>query len=79
MVFIMFVSKDTFQNAGSILVGFGILFMGLIYMSAAVSQMGEGLSALLTRFESNYFLGFLSGVLVTGVIQSSSAVVGVLG
>ena len=78
MIFIMFVSKDTFQNAGSILVGFGVLFMGLIYMSSAVSQMGEGLSALLTRFESNYFLGFLSGVLVTGVIQSSSAVVGIL-
>lgn len=78
MIFIMFVNKDGFQNAGSILVGFGVLFMGLIYMSSAVSEMGEGLSSLLTRFESNYLLGFLSGVFVTGVIQSSSAVVGIL-
>ncbi|MBQ9155672.1 MAG: Na/Pi cotransporter family protein, partial [Eubacterium sp.] len=59
-------------------VGFGVLFMGLIYMSAAVTEMGEGLSSLLTRFEGNYILGFLSGVLVTGVIQSSSAVIGIL-
>ena len=78
MIFIMFVKKDVFQNAGNILVGFGILFMGLIYMSAAVSEMGEGLSSLLTRFENNYLLGFLSGVVVTGVIQSSSAVIGIL-
>ncbi len=78
MVFIMFVKKDVFQNAGNILIGFGVLFMGLIFMSAAVSEMGEGLSSLLTRFEDNYLLGFLSGVVVTGVIQSSSAVVGIL-
>jgi phosphate:Na+ symporter len=78
MIFIMFVKKDVFQNAGNILVGFGVLFMGLIFMSAAVSEMGEGLSSLLTKFEGNYILGFLSGVLVTGVIQSSSAVVGIL-
>ncbi|MBQ9156418.1 MAG: Na/Pi cotransporter family protein, partial [Eubacterium sp.] len=77
MIFIMFVKKDAFQNAGSILVGFGVLFMGLIYMSAAVTEMGEGLSSLLTRVEGNYILGFLSGVLVTGVIQSSSAVIGI--
>ena len=78
MIFIMFVKKDVFQNAGNILVGFGVLFMGLIFMSAAVSEMGEGLSSLLTKFEGNYLLGFLSGVFVTGVIQSSSAVVGIL-
>lgn len=78
IVFIMFLKKDVFQNAGGILIGFGILFMGLIYMSAAVSDMGEGLSSLLTKFEGNYILGFLSGVFVTGVIQSSSAVIGIL-
>lgn len=78
MCFIMFVKKDSAKNAGSILVGFGILFMGLISMSASVSDFGENLSVLLTSFEDNYFLGFLSGVLVTGIIQSSSAVIGIL-
>ena len=52
--------------------------MGLIFMSDAVSEMSDSLSGLLTAFEDNYILGFLSGVVVTGIIQSSSAVVGML-
>ena len=58
--------------------GFGILFVGLMNMSNAVSTMSDSLSRLLVSFESNYFLGFLAGVAVTGIIQSSSAVVGIL-
>lgn len=78
IVMIMFLKDDRFHNAGSIAIGFGILFMGLIFMSEAVSEMGEGLSAVLMRFEGNYILGFLSGVGVTALLQSSSAVVGIL-
>ena len=78
IICIMFVKSRRAQNTGTILTGFGILFMGLIYMSSAVSQMGDALSGLLVAFEDNYILGFLSGVLVTGIIQSSSAVVGIL-
>ncbi len=78
VVMIMFLKTDRFKNAGSILIGFGILFMGLIFMSSAVSELGDGLSALLMKFEDNYILGFLSGVGVTAVLQSSSAVVGIL-
>ena len=78
IVCIMFLKGDRMNTLGTICIGFGILFMGLIYMSAAVSDMGDMLSVLLTAFEDNYFLGFLSGVVVTGIIQSSSAVVGIL-
>ena len=78
MVCIMFLKSDKAKKAGGILSGFGILFMGLIYMSASVSTMGDSLGHLLTAFEDNYFLGFLSGIVVTGIIQSSSAVVGIL-
>ena len=78
IVFIMFLKGERFRNSGTVLVGFGILFMGLIYMSSTVSTMGDQLSGLLTAFEDNYILGFLSGVVVTGIIQSSSAVVGIL-
>lgn len=78
IIFIMFVKKGNSETTGTILAGFGILFMGLIYMSDSVSTMGDKLTVLLTSFEDNYFLGFLSGVAVTGVIQSSSAVVGIL-
>ena len=78
IVMIMFLKDDRLHNAGSIAIGFGILFMGLIFMSNAVSEMGEGLSAILMKFEDNYLLGFLSGVGVTALLQSSSAVVGIL-
>lgn len=75
---IMFIKTNASNTAGSIACGFGILFMGLLYMSNIVSGFGESLSSLLTAFEHNYFLGFLSGILVTGVVQSSSAVVGII-
>lgn len=78
IVCIMFVKSRNAHTVGTVFMGFGILFVGLMNMSAAVSSMGEKLSHLLTSFEGNYFLGFLSGVLVTGVIQSSSAVIGIL-
>ena len=78
IVLLMFVGKSSLKNVGTIAIGFGVLFMGLIFMSDAVSTLGSGLSSLLTAFEGNYLLGFLAGALVTGVIQSSSAVVGIL-
>ncbi len=78
IVLIMFVGTNRSRNAGSIACGFGILFMGLIYMSDVVSQFGESLSGLLTAFANNYPLGFLAGVIVTCVVQSSSAVVGII-
>ena len=78
IVFIMFLKKGSYKTAGNVACGFGILFMGLIYMSEVVSGFGESLSHLLTAFSNNYALGFLAGILVTGVVQSSSAVVGII-
>ena len=78
IICIMFLKGARFNNVGTILIGFGILFMGLIFMSDSVGQMSDQLSRLLVAFEDNYFFGFLSGVFVTGIIQSSSAVVGIL-
>ena len=78
IIMIMFIKKSSSQNVGNIACGFGILFMGLIYMSSIVSEFGESLSSLLVAFENNYALGFLAGVGVTGIVQSSSAVVGII-
>ena len=78
IVMIMFVHTSSSGTIGNIACGFGILFMGLLYMSEVVTGFGEKLSSLLTAFGNNYFLGFLAGVLVTGVVQSSSAVVGII-
>ncbi len=78
IILIMFVKSGESNSVGTICVGFGILFSGLMNMSEAVSSMGDQLSNVLTMFQSSYILGFLSGVLVTGIIQSSSAVIGIL-
>ena len=78
IILIMFVKGHGSDAVGTVCMGFGILFVGLMNMSTAVSQFGDSLSHLLVSFEGNYALGFLSGVVVTGVIQSSSAVVGIL-
>lgn len=78
IILIMFVHTRAASSIGTIFMGFGVLFVGLMNMSTAVSSFGDTLSHFLVSFENNYFLGFLAGVLVTGVIQSSSAVVGIL-
>ena len=78
IILIMFVHRQSAGTVGKIFIGFGTLFVGLMNMSAAVSGLSGTLSNLLVSFGNNPPLGFLSGVLVTGVIQSSSAVIGIL-
>lgn len=78
IILIMFSKRGSHKNMGNVACGFGVLFMGLIYMSGAVSNFSDSLSGLLVSFENNYLLQFLSGVGVTAVIQSSSAVVGIV-
>ncbi|MBO7711697.1 MAG: Na/Pi cotransporter family protein [Lachnospiraceae bacterium] len=78
IVLIMFIHSRRSDVIGTVCMGFGILFVGLMNMSAAVSSLSGMLSRVLVSFEDNYLLGFLAGVLVTGVIQSSSAVIGIL-
>ncbi len=78
IVLIMFIKKPSSGTLGKILIGFGTLFVGLMNMSTAVSGLSTTLSKLLVSFGHNPVLGFLAGVGVTGVIQSSSAVIGIL-
>lgn len=78
IVILMTTKRESKKNIGNVACGFGVLFMGLIFMSDAVSVFESSLSSLLTAFENNYLLGFGAGVVVTGVIQSSSAVVGII-
>lgn len=75
---LMVTKRESKKTMGNVACGFGVLFMGLIFMSDAVAVFEDSLSVLLTAFENNYLLGFGSGVFVTGVIQSSSAVIGII-
>ena len=78
IVLIMFVKGSQYKVAGTICIGFGVLFSGLMNMSAAVSTMEDQLQGFILRFQDSYILGFFAGIITTGIIQSSSAVIGIL-
>lgn len=67
------------KDIGNILVGFAILMFGMETMSSAVEPLAENekFTGILTMF-SNPVLGVLAGLVLTAVIQSSSASVGIL-
>ena len=68
------------KDISSIIVGFGILFVGITTMSSAVAplQESEAFCSIFVKLGHNPFLGILAGALVTAIIQSSSASVGIL-
>lgn len=71
--------KNVRRDTGLILVGFGILFTGMFGMEGAVAPLSDAPQfARLFASLSNPFLGVLVGMLVTAIIQSSSASIGIL-
>ncbi len=79
IVFYMFLNKPKLKDIGLILIGFATLMFGMSTMSDAVSGLREveAFTSLMTKFE-NPILGVLAGAAITGIIQSSSASVGIL-
>ena len=80
-VILMLVGKRrSSKEIASIIVGFGFLFIGITTMSSAVEplQDSESFTNLFVTLGRNPLLGILAGTLVTAVIQSSSASVGIL-
>ena len=75
----MFTKNQTKQHVGGIMLGFAVLMFGMQAMSSAVAPLKESAAfiGLITTF-SNPLVGILAGILVTSVIQSSSAAVGIL-
>lgn len=77
---IMFHKSEKQKEAGEILSGFGILFIGLEFMSDAIKPYSTS-PVFSTAFQvlgKNPILGILTGLAVTALIQSSSASVGIL-
>lgn len=76
---IMFSKKEKKKDIATILVGFAVLMIGMDIMSGAVSALRDvpEFTQVLTMF-SNPVLGMLTGVILTAIIQSSSASVGIL-
>lgn len=73
-------TRRSTKDISSIIIGFGLLFVGITTMSASVAplQDSEGFRNIFITLGHNPFLGIIAGAVVTAVIQSSSASVGIL-
>ncbi len=80
IICIMFIKKDSLKNGGLIAMGFGVLFTGLLSMTSAVEPLSESqaFADVLARFAEMPLLGILTGLVLTVIVQSSSAMVGIL-
>lgn len=68
------------KDISSIVIGFGLLFVGISTMSGAVAPLkeSEAFCSVFVTLGKNPLLGILAGAIVTAIIQSSSASVGIL-
>ncbi len=80
IVLIMFCKFRRSDTIGTIAMGFGILFSGLMNMTGAVSSLTDSplMHGLFTGIGDNHFVGYLIGAGVAFVLQSSSATIGIL-
>ncbi len=79
-VFILFCKAPRKKNIGALMMGFGILFIGMEYMSDAMDVVFARVPAIGSLFAQEFhpLAGVLVGTAVTAIIQSSSASVGML-
>ena len=77
---VLIMSKKGQDKVGKIVIGFGILFSGLMNMTDAVSSLTESgiVEVLFSRLGENPLIGYLVGLAVSFVLQSSSASIGIL-
>lgn len=79
VIMTMSAKKSKHKDIGTIMIGFAILMFGMGFMSDAVKPLTESpqFAKILIAF-NNPFLGILTGFVLTAIIQSSSASVGIL-
>ena len=80
IVLIMFVNYKNSKSAGSIAMGFGILFSGLLNMTGSVDVLADSgvFDSLFAGLGNSPVLGYFTGAGVAFVLQSSSATIGIL-
>src|SRR5450830_1338364 len=80
--FVMFfVSKRRrYKNIGMAIIGLGLLFLGMNLMKQSLEPLkdNQGFKNFLLIFSKNPFLGLLAGLIITSILQSSSATIGLL-
>ena len=77
---LLFAKQDVIHQAGEILAGLGILFVGVTFMYEAASPYRDApvFSYAFGAMGANPFLGIITGLVITALIQSSSASIGIL-
>ena len=80
IVLIMFIKSKKSKTIGDICIGFGILFVGLMNMTGAVKGFADSpaFMQMLAKFSESPILGIISGLVITVIVQSSSATVAML-
>lgn len=80
ILLIMFIKLPNSHTSGAIFMGFGILFIGLMNMTAAVEPLQESpeFIELMSKFGDQPILAILVGLVMTVIVQSSSAMVGMI-
>lgn len=80
IVLIMFIKTKKAKTVGDICIGFGILFVGLMNMTGSVKGFASNPAFLeiLAKFSESPVLGIISGLVLTVIVQSSSATVAML-
>lgn len=80
IILIMFVKRKNAKTVGDIFVGFGVLFSGLLSMTGAVAPLedSQAFRSILAQLSDTPVLGILSGLGLTVIVQSSSAMVSML-
>ena len=80
IVLIMFIKSKKAKTVGDISMGFGILFIGLMNMTGAVKGFANSpaFMEILASFSNTPILGIIAGLVLTVIVQSSSATVAML-
>lgn len=79
VIMVMFCKNQNIKKVGEVVLGFGILFMGLATMSSALSTLKESPEIVnVIASLKNHILAVLVGFVITAVLQSSSATVGIV-
>ncbi len=79
IILLMFIKSKSSKTIGDIGIGFGILFVGLNLMTDGVKPLiGTGAFLAFLEFMSNPLFGIIFGLVLTVIVQSSSATVGML-
>lgn len=79
VVMVTFINKPLVRNIGKIILGFGLLFVGISTMSAAISPLKENevFTEILITLDNPWLaVGF--GILFTAIVQSSSSSIGIV-